>query len=773
MLSPSPHPALLAPEIAAALPPQTLHGPRVQPQGLDTSTLLNLEKGGGTKAITSVDVEPAAEEHEVRQGWSHRGPRRDKRDGGALVRDSDHERTMMTEQIVGGSPDIHTTGGYGISTSTPRIQLYPDPAPMDAEPTARLLRLNDGQAIANIVHAQGGVEEDGDHANFDEGAERHGTEGGRLKNPSSTIEWTLWPYNSANGRSTQETRRHSRALPPCRFHSSAHTKVPTRRHEEDRGIGGRVGTFSHWYLIKIGLTRHDRALASRPIFTRHCTWCPRLQVSGNPPAAGSWPSTMDSRADSFMRHLSVRSGCRRDGGSWGTVLPATETIIDNLSAPLTRRPTLLSSPGIKASTLPTLFSSQHGFSDGRRSQKRGQALCRRGITLCGMPAIVHPCCLGNAYWGGWAALTSSSSPALNCLPRAPLCWFNLCSLRVPLVTPSLSFRRPHWRSDSPLSVEHTTTTVTLSGSKYGEVSKEPASLCGLQPWGPIPAWFECPYSELPRIGIHFRVCGRRRNREVPCRSRLPYVQPALPTPRLELSFPSTKQLRGHLAKQNEGGQLLTGHENQLAEPGFGSIHDQRPHGRLSPALQRILMPAGCPPSCSTADADELCHTRSPRPPSRASSLQLTSDSHDTPQLHSTPSPAAAPARPSPSPQLQDTDNRHGVMDPTSAASRTGSAELPNMAQQYLLATPCAIFLHSTGCEDLAAQTFCPLPQEPLPTGMASLLDTLLMKYLSGTTASSISLFVMDATVLSRLACDKSPEGVERSPHVQVHKSHAQ
>ncbi|KAL4259116.1 hypothetical protein AB1N83_012479 [Pleurotus pulmonarius] len=68
--------------------------------------LLNLGKDGGNNvAIVSVDVEPGAEEHEVRRGWSHRGPRR--------------ERGMAGLSI---SLDIYDRMTGSISTSTPTLK---------------------------------------------------------------------------------------------------------------------------------------------------------------------------------------------------------------------------------------------------------------------------------------------------------------------------------------------------------------------------------------------------------------------------------------------------------------------------------------------------------------------------------------------------------------------------------------------------------------------------------------------------------------------------
>ncbi|KAF4584744.1 hypothetical protein EYR38_001975 [Pleurotus pulmonarius] len=199
----------------------------------------------------------------------------------------------------------------------------------------------------------------------------------------------------------------------------------------------------------------------------------------------------------------------------------------------------------------------------------------------------------------------------------------------------------------------------------------------------------------------------------------------------QLSFPSTRQLQGHLAKQMEGTKLLKGHENQLAkaefqfqstssQPTFPSTSESPDTYRLPsvglPSSVRQLDPSFVPdssllpnspllsePSCPTADADELGHTGSPRLPSTASSLQPTSDSHDTPQLHSTPSPAAALA---------------SVDFPSSTPERPSSI----LAPPSPLLAPYSCTLQDV--EDLAAQTFRPQPQEPLPTGMASLLDTL-------------------------------------------------
>ncbi|KAF4568673.1 hypothetical protein EYR36_010686 [Pleurotus pulmonarius] len=110
--------------------------------------LLNLGKDGGNNvAIVSVDVEPGAEEHEVRRGWSHRGPRRERGMAG-LSDDGQHLN-------VDAYPQEPTTDAAGPIT---RLRLRP----------------KDGQTVANRVHAQDGVEEGGDDAgrwHFDEGDE--------------------------------------------------------------------------------------------------------------------------------------------------------------------------------------------------------------------------------------------------------------------------------------------------------------------------------------------------------------------------------------------------------------------------------------------------------------------------------------------------------------------------------------------------------------------------------------------------------------------------
>lgn len=123
----------------------------------------------------------------------------------------------------------------GASVYDRSILLYPSPAPVAAESTARLRRPNNAQTVANRVHAQDSAEEGGDNASSGtlmRGLREIDAKGRRLKNSRlavtpSAVERSCW---------NNVSQVHYRVASSGGTHQSSEQR-PSLLHYQGGGIG--------------------------------------------------------------------------------------------------------------------------------------------------------------------------------------------------------------------------------------------------------------------------------------------------------------------------------------------------------------------------------------------------------------------------------------------------------------------------------------------------------------------------------------------------------